>query len=145
MCELSKYNMPTLQRSLEIAQWMHETGDPTERLALLTASYGLKVAGTTKGRLTYDEITFGEFVKKANAEPSFNMFGFDNTMRTEGHELLIYTFDKATYGLIDPNFGIATWPHFGGLAVGLKKLLRTAYSDFGPYYPFDIIKYEWAK
>jgi hypothetical protein len=145
MCELSKINMPTLQESLEVAQWMHETGEPSQRLEMLTKSYGLTLVGTTKGMMMYDEISFGEFMRRSGNLPSFNMFGVDDTQRTEGHELLMYTWDNSTWCLLDPNFGIASWPHFSGMAVGLKKLLRTAYPGFGPYFPFDVMKYEWSK
>ena len=92
MCDMSKINMPTLQDSLEIAQWMHEKSEEIgEKLTLLTKSYGLTMTGTTKGQMMYDEITFGEFVRRSVTLPAFNMFGVDNTQWTEGHELLIYT------------------------------------------------------
>ena len=144
MCEISKKKIPTLRDSLEVAQWMHEEGQLTERLQMLTKSYGLKETGGIKGRLMYDEIQFGEFTRRSGKTPSFNMFGVDNTQLTEGHELLVFTEDGTNWQLLDPNFGIAEWPHFSGVAVGLKRLLRSAYAVFGPYYPFSIIKYEWA-
>ena len=148
MCKLSVGKMAKLQQSLEVSQWLHsDSSEMGDRLTLLTDHFGLKVTGGTKGMLTYDDLKLSMFLEeKTISYSAFFMFGVDNTMRTSGHELLIFTGDRTSYGLVDPNFGVAIWPRLGGLMVGLKKLLKMGEygTCYGPYFPFDVIRYQWA-
>jgi hypothetical protein len=142
MCEIVNLRFPTKQDYIEAAQWVQELPNRFARIDLLATHSGLRRIEQTSGQLLTDEIAFSQFIRRVTTLPSFNIFGFSNTQRTEGHALLLFTFDGDHWNLLDPNFGIAVWPHAGAMIVGLKRLLTLAYSDFGPFRRYDIWKYE---
>lgn len=142
MCEIKNINIPTEKEYVEAAQWIQGAPNVHLRVTQMVNAAGLKQAGFIDGSLDRDEISIAPFLEKISAKPSFNIFSFLNTQRTTGHAILIYQWAGDDWMMKDPNFGMATWPNVNGLLVGLKKLLRNGYSDFGPYYRFGITKYE---
>lgn len=141
MTGIFRLELPTKDDYAETAQWIQESPGFLGKVDLLATSVGLRKIGTESGRLMYDEIYLGNFIREGYYKPCFVIFGFFNTMRNAGHALLFYNWGGDDWLLLDPNFGLAKWPHLGGLLVGLKKLLSNAYPDFGPYYRFDAYKY----
>ena len=138
----AKHKLPTVDDYLETLQWVEEDKDrKSQRVDELAASANLKRVATLNGRLLYDEIEFSNFVRKVGQVPSFNIFGFIGAQET-GHALLLWESSDGKWLLFDPNFGIAEWPHAGSMIVGLKRLLRLAYSHFGPYIKFSTFKFE---
>ncbi len=142
MCEIKNLNLPTEKDYIETAQWIQERPDHQSRVNLLANAAGLKQVGLLEGSLIYDEIMMGPFFDKVSSRPSFNIFCFANTQRDRGHAILLYTWEGSGWVINDPNFGMAKWPNTNGALLGLKRLLNSAYGDFGPYYRFWIHKYE---
>jgi len=134
--------LPSENDYLEAAQWIQSGPGRASRITDMVADGGLRETATKEGSLQYDELALTDFFRQVNNVPTFFVFGFWNNVRTEGHALLIYRWAGEDYFLKDPNFGIAKWSHSGGLMVGLKKLLKFAYPEFGQYLKFQVWKYE---
>lgn len=142
MVELVHTNLPTKSECLEFAQWVQAESGRMERVNLAAAAAGLRQTATYDGQHLTDEVYLGNFVQQSTAVPSFVLFNFLNTQRTKGHALLLMTMDGTHWNLLDPNYGIAVWPYSGGALLGLKRLLKRAYDDFGPYYRFTVYRYQ---
>jgi hypothetical protein len=132
----------TRTKYLEFAQWVQERPNRMDRINEAAVVAGLRHNGTLQGQHFTDEIYLSQFVQQSTAVPSFVLFGFLNTLRTRGHAVLLYTRNGSRWNLLDPNFGIASWSHSGGMLLGLKRLLNRVYPDFGPYYRFTADRYQ---